>query len=60
MSNKCQDCKWFEQKQKTEHGVIGECKDALSRARKVVPLSVDLSVTMVFGHSGECPAFERA
>lgn len=60
MNNECRDCKWFEPKQKTKDGVLGECRDALERARAVVPFAINLDVTMVFGHGGKiCPMFDR-
>jgi hypothetical protein len=59
MKKECKNCRWFNPKTKDKVGVLGKCKDALIRARAVVPFSINLSETMVYEHGGQdCPMFE--
>ncbi len=53
VERKCGNCTWFEGKR------LGTCKDALERARAIVPFAVNLGGTFfVFSWGGkECPCF---
>lgn len=38
----------------------GECRDAVKRARTVVPFAINLSESLVYAHGGQyCPCFDR-
>ena len=58
MNNKyCGKCRFF--KPSRTDKTLGECRDALSRARMVVPFAINLEVTMVYSNGGKtCPTFE--
>ena len=38
----------------------GECRDAIKRAREVVPFAINLEVSRVYPHGGkDCPCFKE-
>lgn len=59
----CGNCVWFIPPQKPVGNwldSVGECRDAFERARKVVPVSINLSESIVYAHGGkDCPCFDR-
>ena len=60
INKQCSKCKWFCAEETTEHGLLGECIDALGRARQIVPFAINLEVSKVYGHGGKnCPCFDK-
>lgn len=52
----CETCRFWKLGRKTPN--LGTCMAALERARAVVPASVNLDVTQMFGHGGrDCPGY---
>ena len=58
----CGTCKYFIPQDRSDKDfLLGDCKDAIERARKIVPFAINLEVTMVYSHGGrKCPSYEEA
>ena len=62
ISKRCGNCDWWEPPDPGVCDVLhpaGTCRDALDRARAVVPFAINLTVLGVYAHGGKnCPCFK--
>lgn len=53
----CSACRWWRQEGRNKD--LGHCRDAVKRARAVVPSAVNLDASMIFASDGkDCPCYE--
>ena len=48
----CRDCVYFKEVDKDKHGIIGECVDALKRAKGLVSPAVHMEIVRIYSFSG--------